>query len=353
MVIGIDYRLAVSSNRGMARYCREIVHELMRIDNVNEYILYVTESSNMRISNSRFRLKIIPFSNYMLSEQLLTYYSYRDHLDVLWSPYNTFPFFLNPRTSLLVTIHDLIFIYNINGKYSFKQLLGKFYRKYCILLGRKKIDTCFTVSLFSKTEIERRLGIDNVFVTYNCIDYFVNKMAVLSNNMNFYESLLGEFYFTLSGDAPSKNLCFLIEHFEKYEKDKKLFVSGVKSTSFLRKESYKNVCFLEDNISDEKLIAYYRKCKCFIFMSLYEGFGIPVLEALICGAKVISSNRCSLPEVLGECGLLIDPTNHNQLSVAMKEIENWNIDTTTLNKHLNKFIGWRDSAKIIMAHYNK
>jgi hypothetical protein len=154
MIIGIDYRLAVSSNRGMGRYCREIVRQLLSIDMVNHYVLYV----DMHITDKfpdNVTIKQIPTRNFILGEQLyLSRFAKKDRINVLWSPYNTFPLFLPRKIGLVVTIHDLIFWNRPIGKSNFTQKIGRIYRKYCLLLGKCRINNCFTVSEFSQKEFQ-------------------------------------------------------------------------------------------------------------------------------------------------------------------------------------------------------
>jgi glycosyltransferase involved in cell wall biosynthesis len=74
------------------------------------------------------------------------------------------------------------------------------------------------------------------------------------------------------------------------------------------------------HVSDEELIALYQMATCLVFTSLYEGFGLPVLEAMMAGCPVISSSTSSLPEVVGDAGLLVDPTNIEEIAAAMQRV---------------------------------
>ncbi|MEG0795808.1 MAG: glycosyltransferase family 1 protein [Odoribacter sp.] len=349
MVIGIDYRLAASSCRGMGRYSREIVKKLFDIDSLNQYILYIDTDCNECLPYN-FRWHKLPTANYIVGEQIYLACAVRsDKLDVLWSTSNTFPLIIPNRVRLIVTIHDLIFMYSLPNHQNFTQRVGALYRRAVANLGIRRVDQVVTVSEFSAHEIKRILKIDNVVITYNCIESFY---AAASNKQ--CAPMTDKFYFTLSADAPSKNLNFLLNVFSNRLSTQKLVVGGIKERSKLReKYKFSNIVFLKEGIDDSELIGYYQHCEAFIYVSLFEGFGIPPLEALACGAKIICSNATSLPEVVNDNGLLIDPTNEKELIEAVKNISNFEIDNNKREKHLEKFINWQTSAFIIKSLWAK
>ena len=94
--------------------------------------------------------------------------------------------------------------------------------------------------------------------------------------------------------------------FGRYFPDQQLLVAGVSENSLLRLQSPDNVIFIRHGIPDEEFITYYLGCKCFLFCSRFEGFGIPIIEAAICGKPIIASRVTSIPEILEDKGWLID-----------------------------------------------
>ena len=129
---------------------------------------------------------------------------------------------------------------------------------------------------------------------------------------------------------PRKNLSFLIKVFEylksKYSIPHHLYLigkKGWKSESFfeiLKKSPYSQDIILEGFLSDEELSAYYTQADCFVFPTLYEGFGLPILEAMQYGCPVVASNNSSLPEVVGEGGVLADETSVEKFAEAIDKI---------------------------------
>lgn len=347
--IGIDYRLANTSLRGMARYCREIVFQLVQMDDSCMYYLYVDSELEDPFLHMKKNVVVrrFPSANYIIGEQMyIPYYICKDHLNVFWSPYNTFPLYKPKNCKLLVTIHDLIFFSSLYSNATNKQKIGTIYRRFCLSLGYRNIDQCLTVSEFSQRDIEHRFGIKDVKITYNCIDSFYSKVkerGVLKKR--------SDFYFTVTGDAPSKNLDFVLEYFS-IRPDKRLVIAGVSKDAKIRGEHFSNIEFLPPGVPDEVLIDKYLSCKVFLFLSLQEGFGIPLLEALICGCPIIASNRTSIPEVVGNNGILVDPGSIEELDSAMTKIENVYIDYTYRLRYMEKFLHWKNSAKIVSICFN-
>lgn len=345
MKIAIDYRLATSSNRGMARYCREIVSELFSLDTENDYYLLsnvIPKDISLPQNFTFVRLKV---SNFIFTEQFsIPLKCKKLKIDILWSPYNTFPVFLSKKIRLIVTIHDLIFMHSPAFKENIYKRIGRLYRKFVLKKFSAHIDTYFTVSKYSDDVIQHLLKLKNLGgITSNC----------LSKNFIFcakkYNGLSKEdFYFTVSGDSPSKNLMFLIMIFKENLPDETLYVAGLDEKSDFRKYQSEKIIFLPHLISDEELVKLYSTCKGFIFPSLEEGFGIPIIEALCCHAKVISSDRTCLPEILNNQGLLFNPENPNSLLEAIKKA-----DKHKFSYDISKYISWKKSAEIVLNEFKK
>lgn len=350
MIIGIDFRLANKSPRGMARYCREIVRELLNLDKENKYILYVDTKPAIAFEGTNYNYSIIETENFVIGEQIcLPLHIRKDNCDVFWSPYNTFPISIPKRTKLLVSIHDVIFLYKLSKEQSLYQKIGALYRRYILKYFYKKINGCFTVSNFSRLELLKHIHFDiPVEITYNCISGFDLKVKKwLENNPGLKTE---DYFFTLSGDAPSKNLSTVIDVFESELVDQTIIIGGVAQNSPIRRRSSDHILFLDEGISDEDLIQVYLQCKCFLFCSKYEGFGIPIIEAAICSKPIIASNSTSIPEILDGKGLLVEPSFDGIKSGIVRYINNRDIVNTDYKGMINKFSNWRNPAKIILQY---
>lgn len=346
MRIGIDYSLATATNRGMGRYVREIVRSLMELDRIHTYVLY----THVPITDPlppHFEQRIIPTSNEIVAEQVyLPRMARADRVDCLWCPANTFPLCLNKKIKLVVTIHDLIFMHKPEGRSSLRQKIGRIYRRWVLRLGKKRIDSCLTVSNFSAAEIQKILGIPAVKVTYNCIDSFYHLAQQVSSPVE-----RAGFYFTVSGDAPSKNLPLLIDTFEEFLPEDCLVIAGLPADSPMRLRATERIVFLPAGISDRELVEKYNLCKAFIFVSLREGFGIPILEALVCGAPIVCSSATSLPEVGGEFVAYVDPTDRQAIGQAIKKVDTAPCNAEQKKKHIEQFLRWSASAQIVLKEF--
>lgn len=349
MIIGVDFRLANKSHRGMARYCREIIKELLRMDLSNRYILYIDSEPTLDLGNGNYVYSKIESGNFILGEQIYLHkHIKKDKCDIFWSPYNTFPIFTPKHTKLLATVHDVIFLYPFEKGISVYQRIGALYRRYVLKYFHKKVAGFFTVSQYSKKELLRLLPIKvPVEITYNCIDKFADKVSdkIKTNNRNYF--------FTLSGDGPNKNLDTLLCLFEKEFVTETLIVGGVSKNSKYRKRECSNIHFLPYGISDNKLIEAYLNSKCFLFFSKYEGFGIPLIEAAICGKPILASNTTSIPEILGNFGKTCSPVFHDMKALISDFILNPHPGEIDYSPLINRFNNWEIPAKTILNYINK
>ena len=180
------------------------------------------------------------------------------------------------------------------------------------------------------------------FTKEDVLKYFpqVNKnnivTTLLGANSNFEiskekASLPPKYIFSLCTLGKRKNLIFAIENFFEFIKknniDDLYLVLGGGVWNKFEKELNKTLCkfdkskiILTGYIEENELKKYYSNALCFVYPSLYEGFGLPVLEAMQCGCPVITSNVSSLPEVIGDCGITINPTDNNELISAFEKM---------------------------------
>lgn len=250
-----------------------------------------------------------------------------ENIDVFLSPYYKMPFFT--RSKKLIIIHDLHFLKNIlrKGIIRFKPYIT--YLKQAVRYSDKII----TVSEFTKKEIIKQFNVkeDKIKVIYNGVD---NKFKVLDrSNLNILETKYNinfRYILYVGNMKPHKNLKGLIEAYNllgNKEKDKyKLIIVAKKDENFRELRRIVELFSLENNIVfldfvfDDDLILFYNFAEVFVFPSFFEGFGLPPLETMACGTPVIASNAASLPEVLGNAALLLNPEDTDDFTQAMKRV---------------------------------
>ncbi|MDU3812042.1 glycosyltransferase family 4 protein [Klebsiella grimontii] len=213
----------------------------------------------------------------------------------------------------VITIHDLNHI-DLDNNSSF---LKKLYYRLVLKRACKKSLAIFTVSEFSKRRIIDWAGIDGVKVT-------VVGNGVSGNFKPDGRSFLPgyNYIFCVSNRKEHKNEKRLIEAFSLVNNrgDLKLVFSGKPTAEiieFIKSLNLENDIVFTGFISDDELPAYYRGALMLVMPSIYEGFGLPVIEAMACGTPTIASNTTSLSEIAGDASLLVDPLNVHDISAAM------------------------------------
>lgn len=211
-------------------------------------------------------------------------------------------------------IHDIYSVIHPDDFKTFREKLIRFYTHCMYRYTARHAKILITVSDFSRKQIAQtyKVNPESIHVIYNGWDHFKSIKTDSSIFISLPHIQKGNYYFTLGSLSKRKNLKWIAEHATKYPSET-FIVSGKALSGLLPDElsvlnTLPNVV-LPGYLSDGQIKALYENCKAFVFPSYYEGFGIPPLEALSCGAQIIISNSTCLPEIYGECAHYIDPDN--------------------------------------------
>jgi glycosyltransferase involved in cell wall biosynthesis len=243
------------------------------------------------------------------------------------------------------------------------------YLKTYFPLFAKKANKIITVSEFSKQDIVKQYGIspEKITVAHNGGNESFKPLSDTEQNKVKQKYSNGTDYFVYVGALHArKNTDRLFQAFDQFKKDSKsdlkLIVVGEKLwKSDQENTSFNNLDFKDDiiftgHLKIEELIQIVAAARALTLVSYFEGFGIPLVEAMRCGTPIISSNRTALPEVAGDCGLLVDPFDINDISKAMTTlIEDSSLQSEMSQKGLerSKLFSWDQSADIIWQEINK
>ena len=316
-------RVAIDARKlhdfGIGTYTRNLLRHLARIDHDNEYVL-LCHQPDLGIGTQlgqNFRTVLEPSRNYSVREQFhIPWVLHRERPDVFHAPHYVLPPAVRCRS--IVTIHDCIHL-------MFPQYLpnraASLYAKASMWSAARRSRKILTVSEASKRDIIRFLNVpaDKVVVVYNAIDerFRVAPSDEAIARVRERYQLDHRFVLYVGNIKPHKNLVRLVEAFDRLRArgfdDLTLLIIGdeISKLPALRRavhshKLHKHVRFL-GYLPDDTLAVLYRLADVFVFPSLYEGFGLPPLEAMACGAPVVTSNVSSLPEVTGDAAVLVDP----------------------------------------------
>lgn len=376
MKIGIDARFAVHKRRGIGNYVLKLVDNLAGIDNSNEYVLYIDKEDVDKVlpQKSNFKIKKISPSNYLVWEQIiLPLYAKKDRLDVLHCTGNTAPLFLDKRIALVISLHDVMYLKDYSQlpkSLSRYQRMGRLYRKAIVPKAVNRLSMALTVSGFSKKDIMRhipQLDGDRIEVVYEAANESysqIDKVSALRKIRNKF-GIECNYILTLGALDPRKNTELVIKKFIelKNESDinEKLFVVGLpnwKQTGFyniVRESGFEEDIIFTGFVSEDELVLLYNGASVFLYPSLYEGFGMPLLEAMACGTPVITSNVSSMPEIAGDAALLINPDNGEELKAAvLKLLNDKNLRNDLITRGLKRArqFSWAKMAEDTLAVYD-
>ncbi len=368
MRIGIEaQRLLRHHKHGMDIVALELINALQQIDHVNDYFIFVRPDDDDKCLNLRgnFTLVQIPGMNYIHWEQVALPRALRKYkLDVLHCTANTAP--LLTSVPLILTLHDVLFLNQSTGVNT-ATAYQRFGNRYRALLIHRLINRCqiLTVSKFAAQQIKEALNISTVDVLYNGVSKrFMTPIKVdqLASVLKKYQLPARYFLFLGSAD-PRKNIQNVLRAFIKYgqtDKNVCLVISG-KLPPFLKQlltpDEYAFVmvrCEFIGYIHDEDLPALYTMAEIFLFPSISEGFGLPILEAMGCGTPVITGTLTAMPEVAGDAALLVDPHQPDRIAEAMQQI-NQDPELRRLliqrGKERVSHFSWTQTARQLLATY--
>jgi glycosyltransferase involved in cell wall biosynthesis len=315
--IGIDARKL--HDFGIGTYIRNLLRELARIDTTTEYVLFChpDDTGIAATLGENFRAVAERAGPYSVTEQIsIPLAVRREKLNLFHAPHYVLPFLTPGRK--VVTIHDCI---HLMFPQYLPNRLSYTYARASLWTAAHKSDRIFTVSEQSKRDILKFFKVppEKIIVTPNAIDdkFSVAPSEELVMQTRDRYQLSPSYILYVGNIKPHKNLVRLIEAFHHVRRqgraELELLIIGdeISKLQSLRRAVHKHqlhrhVRFL-GYVPDKTLAVLYRLASVFVFPSLYEGFGLPPLEAMASGTPVVTSNVSSLPEVVGDAAVLVDP----------------------------------------------
>lgn len=340
--IGIDARFYGTSGKGLGRYTQKLIENLERVDDKNTYFVFLRKNNFNEFSPQKenFKKVLADFKWYGFSEQFFYPFLLRKYkLDIVHFPHFNVPILY--RKKIIITIHDLILLHfpTLRGTTlnPFFYWIKFFAYKIVINSAIRRAKKVITVSNFTKRDILKNYNIPEgkIVVTYESCDDFCRfspegEGDILDDyGLSRDEHGIIKPYILYVGNAyPHKNLERLVRSFEVVgRKRKNLYLVLVgkrdhfyeKVVKEVKEKDISNVIFT-GYVKDGDLDILYRRALAYVFPSLYEGFGLPPLEAMAKGLPVISSNHECMREILGDSAYYFDANNEENIAEAVLHV---------------------------------
>lgn len=371
MKIAIDIRGAnLYHGTGIGTYTKNLITHLLKIDEKNFYELFCCGKNLKQFKTANSNVNIISRKqNSFYAENFIPRILKKGNFSLFHMPQNGIGFqnfISNKLFRNIVTIHDLI-------PYSLPQTVGKSYLKNFLKQIPYVVENSsaiITVSNYSKNEILKFFDInpDKIFVTHLAADKIFKPLDI-----NFCKDFLKknykinhDFILYIGGFSKRKNLYNLITAFKfahkNFKTTKNLILIGNIREEFesiknlIRELNIENKIIFLGFVPEEELPIFYNACSFFVYLSLFEGFGLPLLEAMSCKKAVLCSNLTSIPEITNNSCYSIDPLNTHKISEAMCEMSNNEIFRVNLEDSAyeqSKKFSWEKCSKETLKVYKK
>lgn len=323
MIIGVDVReLQRGVRTGIGRMVEAVIREISNVSPEAHLVLFADSSTRLELGSSAadYRILAQPFTLWF-DQVALPREIARSHVDVFLSPYYKAPLYLSCPT--VVTIHDVLFL-----KRGGRRLKNALFKPWARLIG-SRASTILTDSEHSKKDLVTFLGFDPALI--EVVPLGVSERFAPNARHRALDTLkrygISENYvLTVTNFKPHKNGEFLIRAFARIAKNIEstalVFVGRKNREAEALRQAAGRLglggrVFMPGVVSDDDLPALYAGSRLFVFPSLYEGFGLPPLEAMASGTPVLCSSASSLPEVVGDAARTLAPTDEEAWADGM------------------------------------
>jgi len=347
----------------------ELIKNLQQLDTKNQYVVFGRDGEKDTTIEPTPNFQIERFSSFTYGdwEQVqLPRAAKKNKLQLLHCTANTAP--LSSPAPMIVTLHDIIYLEKVDFKGTAYQNIGNLYRRFVVPKIVKKANLILTVSQFEKENIVSRLQLpeEKVQVLYNGVSpQFTNNHSKEAIEAFRKKYKLPQHYIMFLGNtAPKKNTPNVIKAFVDYclsqKSDIQLVLLDykkelvVKILEELKQPGLINRFVFPGYVPHHEIPLMYNAATLFLYPSLRESFGLPILEAMACGVPVITSNSSSMPEIADDAALLVNPFDYKELAAGMEQLlsdENLRRDYTKKGLERAKQFTWKASAEKLLSIY--
>ena len=362
------YRSGVA---GIGRYSQNLINNLLAIDRDDEFVLFMTKEDYREFNNAKCQMpnvKIIQteIKHFTLAEQTkFGKIIEKEKLDLMH--FLNFNHPVSYKGKFIITIHDLTLFHfpdtakktNFIKRAAFRYVMSSACKNAVKILADSK-STKNDIEKVFKTESRR---IDVIYFAADDKTFLKIEPRQIEQIKKKYK-VETPVILTVSQFRPHKNLVGLVEAFGLLRKEMpcRLVILGKpdpKHTSLkeaVERSPFKNDIIMPGFVSDEDLAAWYKIATCFVFPSLYEGFGLPGLEAMQAGTPVVASNTSSLPEIYRDAAIYFDPFQTEDISAKIKAVlenEKLRVELSRKGKIQAQCFSWKKTASETLDLYQQ
>ena len=374
MRIGIDARFFGTPGKGLGRYTEKLVRSLEELDTENTYeiLLYGESFDDYQPSSVRFTKVKVPYRWYGFAEQFLyPFFLYKRRYDLMHFPHFNVPILYRRR--FVVTIHDLILLHYPTHKASthrsFWYTLKYFFYLQVIQSAIRRAHVVLTVSRFTRGDVvseypeaEKKMVVTLEGVEQACL--WMSPEARQTVQEVYWQKVGKDprvpYVLYVGNSYPHKNLTALLD-LAQAEPGIDIVLVGKRDYFYERFQQEKEQAgaeniYLIGGVSDEHLAVLYQGAHAYVFPSLYEGFGLPPLEAMQYQVPVLVSNRGSLPEIVGLGALVADPEDREVFRSQYRALlydESLRVKLQALGIQRAAQFSWREMAEATKDVYNR
>ncbi|WP_347841254.1 glycosyltransferase family 1 protein [uncultured Draconibacterium sp.] len=374
MKIGIEgQRLYRKKKHGMDMVALELIKNLQVIDKKNEYVVFVKPDEDNTCIPAAPNFKVVKLGGgpYPTWEQFaLPRAAKAEGCDILHCTSNTGP--IRSSVPLITILHDIIYLESVSifkKAGTWYQKLGNMYRRWVVPPVVKRSKRVVTVSNFEKNRIKNFMGLgDNLVAIYNGVGEHFKKIEdenLLKAAKEKYQ-LPDNFMFFLGNTDPKKNTPNVLKAFADFNAQSqvkyKLVMLDYDETALQKilneigHPDLRSDIYLTGYVVNTDLPAIINQCTVFLYPSLRESFGIPILEGMACGVPVVTSNTSSMPEIAGDAAAIVDPHKPEEITEAIiKILANEDYKAMLCEKGIEnaKKFSWRKMAERNVALYEE
>lgn len=360
--------LQTSLSGGIGRYSYELakaIYELNEIDfkivirkEDKESFSFVKQEDLIVVNDIKSSRDRNYYEQFVLPQKIYKLYPEA----IIHYPDSMAPIFA--KNKVVITVHDLAFK-SLKNVFTKKTVLWK---NFITDISIKKANSIIAITNFTQKEVLKhypKTDLSKIKVIYNGFNDFSKDKINLNRVRSKIKNITNKNYIlTVSTISPRKNVDGLIRAFSliKEHTDLSLVICGNNGWLFedvfklVEELKLKDRVFFTGKVDDNELKHLYKNAQIFVYPSFYEGFGLPPLEAMSYGIPTITTNRTSLPEVVGEDSLLVDPNNIKAMSLAIKKL----LDSKELREEYSakglrriKKFSWKKCAEEVLDFYRK